>query len=111
MTIFFFILVFFLFTPSVFIGIVTFLIGGIAGAIVGGYLPVILVAIYTSVLIPIIIKALVRAEKRHTKGAVVNSEMLKFLLFFSGQMFVLPVIVQPLLMAVVEGGNLAEIIL
>jgi len=110
LTVFFFILAFFLFTPSFFVAIITFLIGGIAGAILGGFLPIILIAVYTTVLIPMIIYKLVDLERHHTKGAYVNSAMVKFLLFFAGEIFLLPTIVQPLILAVVEGGDLRHAI-
>ena len=110
LTVFFFILAFFLFTPTFFVSIITFLIGGIAGAIAGGLLPVILIAVYTAVLIPMIIYKLVDLERHHTKGSAVNSAMVKFLLFFAGELFLLPVIVNPIIMALTEGGDLRHMI-
>jgi cytochrome bd-type quinol oxidase subunit 2 len=108
LTIIFFILCFFLFTPTTFIALVESVLGGIAGAFVGSFLPMLCVIIYMEVIIPAIINLLVRLEKHHTKGSAISSAMFKYLIFFSCHVFYFPFVITPIINTVVDGDDFVD---
>lgn len=58
-----------------------------------------------SVLIPLIIRLLVKVEKHHSVGSAENSTMVKFLLFFSCNVFFGPTILTPILNTLTTGAS------
>jgi hypothetical protein len=58
------------------------------------------------VIIPLIIRLIVKVERNHTHGEVVNSEMVKFLLFFSLTIFFVPAGIGAVIDALLAGGSL-----
>jgi len=106
LTILFFLIVFFVCTPTTFIGVIESVIGGFVGAFIGGFLPMICIAIYFEVLIPAVINLLVRLEKHHTIGSAKSSAMYKFLGFFSIELFYFPTIITSVFYAVIHGEDI-----
>ena len=109
-TILFFFLVFFVCTPTTFIGIIESVLGGFVGSFLAAFLPMLAVVIYFDILIPAVINLLVRLERHHSMGSAKSSAMYKFLGFFSIELFYFPTIITSLFYAVMDGHNIAEVL-